>query len=174
RIQQPLSLILQIVSMALLLLAIAQLRLGTPAGAPRDHVLLLETSAWMGARAGRDGRTLMDLARERALAYVKAVPSRDRVMLVRADALATPATAFEPDRKKLERAIYQSQPGSTALNLDLAFSFARQVQAGGGRRAGEIVLVGSGRIAERETPDERVQAPKNLRYLPVDDQAANC
>ena len=62
RIQQPLSLILQLLSMALLLLAIAQLRLGTPAGAPRDHVLLLETSAWMGARAGKDGRTLMDAA----------------------------------------------------------------------------------------------------------------
>ena len=42
----------------------------------------------------------MDVARERALAYVKAVPSRDRVMLVRVDALATPATAFEPEPQK--------------------------------------------------------------------------
>ena len=107
-------------------------------------------------------------------AYVKAVPARDRVMLVRVDALATPATAFEPDRKKLERAIYESQPGATALNLDLAFSFARQAQAQGGRRGGEIVLVGSGRIAETETPDEKIQAPKNLRYVPVADQAENC
>src|SRR5690242_10725306 len=55
RIQQPISLILQLVSMALLLLAIAQLRFGTPAGAPRDHVLLLETSAWMASRASARG-----------------------------------------------------------------------------------------------------------------------
>src|SRR5213078_1134155 len=57
-IQQPWSLILQLASMALLLLAIAQLRLGTPARAGRDHVILLETSARMGARAGKEGRTL--------------------------------------------------------------------------------------------------------------------
>ena len=47
RIQQPLSLILQLLSMLLLLLAIAQLRLGTPLATPRDHVLILDTSAWM-------------------------------------------------------------------------------------------------------------------------------
>jgi hypothetical protein len=174
RIQQPLSLIIQLISMALLLLAIAQLRFGTPAGAPRDHVLMLETSAWMNARAGRDRRTLMDVARERALAYVKAVPARDRVMLVRVDALATPATAFEPNRKKLEQAIYASQPGATALNLDQAFAFARQVQAQGGRRGGEIAFVGSGRIGQRDSPDQQIQTPKNLRYVPIADQAENC
>ena len=116
RIQQPFSLLLQLASIALLLLAIAQLRLGAPASAPRDHVLILDTSAWMAARTST--RTLMDLARERARAYVRAVPARDRIMLVRADALATPATAFEPDHKKLEEAIADSQPGATALNLD--------------------------------------------------------
>src|SRR5271154_839002 len=62
RIQQPLSLILQLLSMLLLLLAIAQLRLGSPLAAPRDHVLILDTSAWMGAAAGDAAaprRTLM-------------------------------------------------------------------------------------------------------------------
>src|SRR5580698_3855471 len=84
RIQQPLSLLLQVASMALLLLAIAQLRLGMPASAPRDHVLILDTSAWMSARTappnGRaPARSLMDVARERARAYLRAVPPRDRI-----------------------------------------------------------------------------------------------
>src|SRR5579864_7879974 len=81
-IQQPWSLILQLLSMALLLLAIAQLRLGAPARAGRDHVIILETSAWMSARTGaartgssRSNRaTLMDLARDRALRYLHALP----------------------------------------------------------------------------------------------------
>jgi hypothetical protein len=73
RIQQPFSLLLQLASMALLLLAIAQLRLGAPASAPRDHVLILDTSAWMAARTSN--AHLMDLARERARAYVRAVPA---------------------------------------------------------------------------------------------------
>ena len=72
RIQQPWSLILQLLSIALLLLAIAQLRFGSRAGAPREHVLVLDTSAWMAARTGK--RTLMDAARERARAYVRALP----------------------------------------------------------------------------------------------------
>src|SRR5512140_3751440 len=46
-IQQPWSLILQLLSIALLLAAIAELRIGSRAGLPRDHVLLIETSAWM-------------------------------------------------------------------------------------------------------------------------------
>ena len=133
-IQQPWSLILQLASMALLLLAIAQLRLGTPARAGRDHVIILETSAWMAARSGKS--TLMELARDRARRYLHALPSRDRVMLVRADALATPATAFEPDRRKIEAAIQSSEPGATALNLDQALAFARHVQAQGAGRTG--------------------------------------
>src|SRR5689334_3736671 len=51
-INQPWSLLLQLVSMALLLLAIAQLRFGSPALAGRDHVIVLDTSSWMAARSG--------------------------------------------------------------------------------------------------------------------------
>ena len=129
RVQQPWSLLLQLVSMALLLLALAQLRFGTPGPSGRDHVLILETSAWMAARTGN--RTLMDIARLRAVQYIRALPSTDRIMLVRADALATPATVFEPDRRKLEAAIVASVPGSTALNLDQALAFARRIQSQG-------------------------------------------
>src|ERR1039457_5617749 len=169
RIQQPFSLLLQLASIALLLLAIAQLRLGMPPSAPRDHVRILDTSAWMAARTST--RTLMDLARERARAYVRAVPARDRIMLVRADALTTPATAFEPDRQKLEEAIARSEPGATALNLDQALAFARQIQAQSGRRAGEVVFVGTGKLAEREPGKLGL---RNLRFLSVPDAVDNC
>jgi len=72
KIQQPLSLLLQLISICLLLLAIAQLRVGSQGATPFDHVLILETSAWMGARTGRtqlgQPQTLMDEARARARA----------------------------------------------------------------------------------------------------------
>jgi VWA domain-containing protein/aerotolerance regulator-like protein len=169
-IQQPWSLILQLASMALLLLAIAQLRLGSPAQAGRDHVIVLETSSWMAARSG--GRTLMDAARQRARQYLRALPLRDRVMLVRADGLATPATAFEPDHRRVEAAIQASQPGATALNLDQALSFARHVQAQDGRRAGEIAFIGSGRTVEAAAGSAN-QPPRNLRVLTVPDAVEN-
>ncbi len=172
RIQQPLSLILQLLSMLLLLLAIAQLRLGTPLAMPRDHVLILDTSAWMASTTG-GRRTLMDEARDKARAYLKSVTASDRVMLVRADALTTPATAFESDRAKLEQAVAASEPGATALNLDHALAFAHQEQSLGTHRIGEIVYVGPGRVATEPHPSVTPQ-PKNLRVLPIADSVENC
>ena len=169
RVQQPWSLLLQLISMALLLLAISQLRLGTPAQAGRDHVIVLDTSAWMAGRSGN--RTLMDVARERARQYLKALPARDRVMLVRADGMATPATAFEVDRKKIEDAITASQPGATALNLDQALLFARHVQGQDGRRVGEIAFIGPGRTAPRDPGTTSL--PRNLRVISIPDNVEN-
>src|ERR1700689_3749260 len=67
RIQQPWSLQLEIVSLLLLLLAIAGPRLGIIGGPGRDHVLILDTSAWMGSLPGGARRgTLLDEARDSA------------------------------------------------------------------------------------------------------------
>jgi hypothetical protein len=170
RIRQPWSLILQLVSMALLLLSIAQLRFGAPLQAGHDHVIVLDTSAWMAARSGN--RTLIDLARQSARQYLRALPAGDRVMLVRADSLATPATAFEPDRNIIDGAILSSQPGSTALNLDQALAFARHVQSQTGRQAGEIAYIGPGRIAEHDPA--AAAPPRNLRLLLIPDAIENC
>jgi hypothetical protein len=175
RIQQPWSLLLQLVSLALLLLALAGLRWGGGEAAGRDHVVILDTSAWMGAtsgatsgaraRAGTQRGTLMDEARASARAYIKALPSSDRVMLVRADALATPATAFESNRQTVEDAIRLSQAGASALNLEQAFQFAARAQKLQSRRAGEIVFVGAGRVSEPEAGFAAL--PSNVRVLPV-------
>jgi aerotolerance regulator-like protein len=161
RIQEPLSLILQLVGIALLVAALAQLRFGAPDRASRDHVLILDTSAWMAAR-GRVS-TLMAEAQAQAIAYLRALPSSDRVLMVRADALATPATVFESNRKVLEDAVRESRPTSSALHLDRAVAFARQVQRLHARQPGEIVYAGVGRIAERDAGP----MPRNLRVLQV-------
>ena len=93
------------------------------------------------------------------------------MLLVRAEAIATPATAFEPDHKKIEEAIQASQPGATALNLDQALGFARHIQTQGGGRAGEIAFIGTGRTAER-SPGAPAP-PRNLRVLLVPDAVEN-
>jgi von Willebrand factor type A domain/Aerotolerance regulator N-terminal len=169
RISQPWSLVLQLAGMALLLLAIADLRFGSADSATRNHVLVLDTSAWMAARSG--DRTLMDLARERALRYVRALPAGDRVMLVRADGLSTPATAFEPDHRVVEAAIDASQPGYTALNIDEALAFARHVQPEGQGRPGEIAFVGAARTVELDPSAPPL--PRNLRVLLAPDAIEN-
>ena len=163
KLQQPWSLVLQLVSLLLLLLAIAQLRLGSPARSSRDHVLILDSSAWMAARAGQS--RLIDQARTAARRYVRMLPASDRVMVVRADVLATPATLFESDRQKILQAIDQTQPGAAPLNIEQALDFARQAQRLHAQQPGEIVFVGAGRVSGDEAA--LPPAPSNLRFIPI-------
>lgn len=163
RIRQWPSLLLQILGIACLLLALAQLRWGSPDRGSRDHVLLLDTSAWMAARSPQG--ILMDRARIAALEYLRVLPSGDRVMVVLADAVATPVTAFESDRGKAQQAIRSARPSTTALRLRSAVEMGARTLKLNAERAGEIVFVGAGRTGETEiagwTP------PANLRLLPV-------
>lgn len=181
KIQQPWSLVLQLVSLALLLLAIAQLELGRRGARGRDHVLILETSAWMNTAAPANAGprlSLMQLARRRALEYLRAPPSQDRVMLIRADQLATPVTPFTRDRKELEAAIRASEAGSTALNLSAALELARNVQSraasGGQSGAGEIVVVGSGRVAAGDVEKLAAEDASRLRTILLGAEPNNC
>lgn len=169
RIQQPWSLLLQMIGIGLLLLAIAQMQWGDSSAATRDHVLVLDTSAWMGARTNRG--TLMDEARSGALGYLRSLPPLDRLMIVRAGALSTPATPFDANRAMLERAIRESSPESGALNLDRALEYAARVQSLHSRHPGEIVYVGPGRV---ESSEQQSASPANLRVIPVVAPSQNC
>ena len=178
RIQQPLSLLLQLIGMALLLLAIAEFQFGGRQGARRDHVLVMDTSAWMGALLPRtpnrqQDASLMDLARANALAWLRAVPTGDRVLLMRADALATPATSWEIDRRNIARAILESQPGATNLNLSQSLRFASQLQSRSGSLPGEIVYVGPGRISKYESNNLSLPKMAAFRVLSLDDNIEN-
>jgi hypothetical protein len=174
RIQQPFSLLMQLLGMVLLLLAIAQFQFGGLRNLSHDHVLVLDTSAWMGATLpNRPDLTLMDLARANALGWLRAVPAADRVLVVRADALATPATSWELDRSKTARAILESQPGATALNLSQNLQFASRIQHSGGSLAGEIVYDGPGRISLRESSNLSLPDMPAFRVLAVDDNVEN-
>lgn len=163
RIDQPWSLLLQLLAIALLLLAIAQPRLGSPDTSGRDHVLILDTSAW------QQNPALLAESRKLALEWLKRVPPQDRVMLVRADSLATPATRFEADPAAIRAAIESTQASSTALDLQPAFDLALQALRLEARRPGEILYTGPGRIE----PNVTVNAPANLRVLLTKEPPAN-
>jgi hypothetical protein len=106
----------------------------------------------------------MDEARASALAYVRSLPAADRVLLIRADGLATPAGVLDSNHGAVEQSIRASRPGSSALNLQQAFDFARQFQRLHATHPGEIVFAGAGRVA---AADPITDLPPNLRVLPV-------
>ncbi len=160
RMRQPWSLVLQLFCLTLLLLAIAQVELGSRPSGARNHVLLLDISAWTAQRNGPV--TLLDRETQAAERYVSALPAIDHVMVVRADALATPATAFTADRKQIFRALAASRPGFSALNIAGALSFARHAQSWSRGEPGEVVYIGPGMITEGET---KLPDLKNLRTI---------
>jgi Aerotolerance regulator N-terminal/von Willebrand factor type A domain len=162
RMRQPWSLILQLISLTLLLLAIAQLQWGSRAGRSRDHVLLLDTSVWSGANAS--GGSVLDRERQLAARYLGTLPARDRVMLVRVDALASPATPFTSSHAQILSALRESTSGVSALDLRRAFSFAQEAQNWSGGAPGEIVYIGPKRT---EIDQPVLVTPANLRVLTV-------
>src|ERR1700712_38962 len=79
RVNDPWSLLLQLMGLLLLLLAAAELEWGTRARLGHDHVLLLDTSAWSGdAAAGRaSGTSVLDREKVVAGQYLSAIPAAD-------------------------------------------------------------------------------------------------
>ena len=166
RIREPWSLLLQLLSLLLLLLAIAQLQLGNRERSGRNHVIVLDTSSWMAQRSGSG--TLLDRAKERARRYLSSLPPRDRVLLIRADSLVTPASSFSSDHKQLLKAIASSDTSYTALNLSSALELASRAARWSDAAPGEVVFAGGTRVARWD--DENASVPK-LRVLTVDQDA---
>ena len=171
KLRQPWSLLLQLLAALLLLLAIADFRFLTGDAPPRRHVVILETSAAMGARnhdAVNDGLaagTLMDVARRRAVAYLRAIPAADSVMLIRCDANPALAVGFTTDREKLRDAIEQSTAGWTAPHLAGALELARSAL----ELAGED---GSAAQSERRPAGEVAAQPGTPALEALDDELA--
>ncbi len=170
RIYQPLSLLLQLLALLFLLLAVAQLQTGGAEDRSRDHIIVLDTSAWMAASAGTD-ETWMEQARAEALAYLRVLPPADRVMILHAGSIVTPATSFETDRRLLEEAITAATPGVGGLNLTEALGIAAESLRLHGRRPGEVAFIGPGHSIEAEAgepPDI-----ENLRFIEVRSEVEN-
>ena len=68
RMREPWSLILQLLGLLLLLLAAAQLQWGSRERRGRDHVLIVDTSAWSAQGAGAGN--LLDREKSLAAAYL--------------------------------------------------------------------------------------------------------
>ncbi len=166
-VRQPWSLLLQLLSILLLLLAMARLQWGSRDAEIRNTVLLLDTSSAASWRAGSG--SVLDVEKALARRYLSRVNSRDRVMLVRADALATPTTPFTTDREQLRAGINASAPGYSALNIGRALTFALQAENRAAGSPGEIVYIGPKRV-----PDVYLGSAPDLRILEARAGRENC
>jgi hypothetical protein len=169
KVNQPWSLLLQLLSLLCLLLAIAQLNWGTREFRSRDHVLLLDTSAWAGATEA-NGK-LLDRERDAAQNYLGSLRPGDRVLLVAVDALSTPLTTFTADRAKLQAGLAHLKESVSALNVSGALTYGKQALEWSGGRSGEIVYIGPARA---DADIATVPLPANLRLITIPSEIQNC
>lgn len=170
KMRDPWSLVLQLVSLLLLLLAISRVQWGGRDQRSHDHVFLLDTSSWTAATVAADPTSSV-LNREKDLArqYLSTLPPDDRVMLVAAGSLATPLTRFTHEHRELSAALDAAASASSALNIDTALSFAHQAQSWSGGALGEIVYAGPQLVA-----NDPISLAAPDRMLPVSANRENC
>ncbi len=140
RLRRLLSLLLQLVLLALLVVALGDPR---PAGASRrgrTTVLLLDASASLSATDVPGGRAAA--AREAARRIVRAMGPDDRMLVAQMDAEVTALTPVTDDLAALESAVSSYRPRDTGVDLLRALRFARDVLRGTDR--GEVIVVGDG------------------------------
>lgn len=159
-VRQPWSLLLQLLSILLLMLAIARLQWGSRGSEIRNSVLLLDTSSAAGGIMGNE--TVLDREKRLALDYIARFGSRDQFMIVRVDELASPMTRFTADRVQLRTAIDGLRAGFSALNIEQALTYANYALRQSSGHPGEIVYLGPGRI-----PDAFSGSTPRLRVLKV-------
>ncbi|MDQ6707642.1 MAG: VWA domain-containing protein, partial [Acidobacteriota bacterium] len=170
RMREPWSLVLQLASLLLLLLAISRVQWGGRDRRAHDHVLLLDTSSWTAARVAADPTsTVLDREKDLARHFLSALPPGDRVMLVAAGGLATPLTRFTQERPELTAALKAAVSGLSALNIDTVLSFAHQAQSWSGGAPGEIVYLGPQLVGDNPVS---LAAPDRILAVPADRE--NC
>ncbi|MBM4321408.1 MAG: VWA domain-containing protein, partial [Deltaproteobacteria bacterium] len=122
---------------SLLALGAADLRPASEQEEGRSLVLLVDTSASMGATDVPGGR--LQLARAFALQEVEQLGPADRATLLSVDEQVVSLVSFSNDPAVLRPAIQQLQASATAADWPRALRFART--ALGGRSRGEILLI---------------------------------
>ena len=144
KLREPWALLAQILFLLLLILALANPRLGTSFEG-RSVVIVLDASIW-SQLVPAGGTPWIDQEREEAQRILNSLPEGDRVLLVRAETDAPPILPFTTDRVALRRAIANAQPSGDTADVPAALEIARAALAGSSR--GLLVYVGPGMLDE--------------------------
>jgi len=170
KLREPWAFLVQILFLLFLILALANPRWG-PASEGRSVALVMDASIWSQVHPAGESAWI-DLARAEALKVLDALPSGDRVLLLRAEADAPPILPFTTDHAALRRAIQTVQPSSVAADIPRALETGRA--ALGGARRSLLVYVGPGLInadeehgfdefrAQLENPETSASQPQFL------------
>ena len=130
RLKRLYSLLLQLLILASLVFALTQPDFTLSSVKKESIVLLLDTSASMSSLEDPEtGRTRFDLLREKAEEFVEGRSHEDEMMLVAVSDRVDVLSSFSRSTIRLRDGLERLAPTNRSLDVDRAYSFAREVTA---------------------------------------------
>jgi hypothetical protein len=169
RLKSLLSLLLQLVLLALLVFALGDPR--RTAGAPegRSLVVLVDTSASMQATDGAPTR--LDDAKKKVSELVLGLSADDRMLVAKMDASTVPMTTMTSEPSELNDGI--GRLAATDTRADLARGIAFALDALRDERHPEVVVVSDGGVDVDEASKLALSKSVPVRYVPVGKRGKN-
>jgi hypothetical protein len=167
RLRRNLLLLLQLIILALLVLALARPYISVPAVSRGQTALLIDASASMNA-TDIDGRSRFDEARRRAGEIVDTLGSDQAMTVIRVADAPDVLAPYTTDRTQLRDAIASAGPSLAAANWDAAFNLA--VAGRTNEQDFTIIVISDGGLGET------VGLPGiegEVRYIPIGTAADN-
>jgi hypothetical protein len=170
KLRRLLSLLLQLVMVALLVLALGDPRAKGALLGGRHIVLLIDASASMQATDGAPTR--LASAKDEAKKLVRGLSAGDQALVAQMDGQVTPLSAMSSDTVELERAVDAVVATDMRADFPRALRFARDVLRGLDRA--EVIVLSDGNLADAK--DGSGDVPLDgvaLRFVPVGSSADN-
>lgn len=169
QLKRWLSLLLQLVLLALLVLALGDPRPSAEARGARSVVVLVDTSASM--KATDTGKSRLERAVEAVRRLIGGLGDADRMLIASMDASITPLSTMTSERSELEKAVEALRATDTRADLPRALGFAKDSLQGSPNP--EVVLVSDGAFGSSALG--RVPALDGIRlsYVPIGEAADN-
>lgn len=162
RLRRNLLLFLQLLILALLVLALTRPAQVVPTISAGRTVILLDASASMNATDGGDSRTRFEAAQEQAQLLVSELGVEDEMSIIRVADVATPLVEYTGNFTALRNAINTAQPGTGDGDWNTALTLA----AAGAEGVDDfrIFVISDGGLDDVAALPENIPAPV---YVPV-------
>ena len=127
RLKHLLSLLLQLLFLALLVLAVARPQFAFLTKSARQLVLVIDRSASMNAVEDSEGRTRLESAKQRALQTVDGLRFMDEMTVMSSDMQPVIHSPFTNHQRSLREAIGTIKPTDISTDLEPAFDLAAAI-----------------------------------------------
>jgi hypothetical protein len=161
QLRRLVSLLIQLLVLALLLIALRDPRLGASQSG-RSIAIVVDTSASMQARDGEGGGTRLDQAKRAAERLVRGLGPLDEAMVLSMDARPAAQTGLSGDERELLSAIGKLEATDTVADVDRGVRLAADALRG--RSQPTLVLITDGAGVEE---DRLARLDLDVRHIAV-------